>query len=270
MYDQTSSAKKAKVTARDTAGDTAGDTAEATATGALSDRDLRVPFFCEENAWRLAYRHLHGPGSAQNKATWEDYHVVFVSNEQRCVPFFRQRARSNNPGEHVFWDYHVFVIRNRERIGYQQTTSLEVEVLDVDTWLPFPCLVGEYLEESFPYAKNAKLDPRYLPIFRVIPATQHLLHFYSDRMHMVKDGKWSAPPPKYQPILNGLSSLNIQSNEHDTKAATCSGSNLEMYISMTSDLAEDTQSNYKVLVDERRGTVFTLEQFRDRFISFGG
>ena len=88
-------------------------TAETTAVQSLSDRDLRVPCYCEENAWRVAYLHLCGPDSMRNNTEWDDYHVVFVSNEGRCCPFYRQRALPNNPREYVCWDYHVFVIRSR-------------------------------------------------------------------------------------------------------------------------------------------------------------
>ena len=37
-------------------------TAAETALSCASDRDLRVPCYCEENVWRLAHRRLRGGG----------------------------------------------------------------------------------------------------------------------------------------------------------------------------------------------------------------
>ncbi len=45
--------------------------------------------------------------------------------------------------------------------------------------------------------------------FRVIPAEQYLTTFASDRTHMIKDGKWSKPPPNYPAIFTALSQNNL-------------------------------------------------------------
>ncbi|KAL9185538.1 hypothetical protein ACHAXT_003315 [Thalassiosira profunda] len=224
-------------------------TAEATALRCPSDRDLRVPCYCEENAWRLAHRHLHGPDAASNRSEYV-YRVVFVSNERRCCPFFRQRARPDDPSEYVCWDYHVFVIRSQMEGA---NASIDTEVLDMDTWLPYPCPLDDYLDGSFPHTNNLQLDAQYLPLFRVIPAECYLKYFYSDRMHMFKDGKWQSPPPAYAPIMNGMS-LAGDAENHGTKDGALN-SNLEMYINMTGGEG----------ADDRKGEVLTLDTFRARF-----
>ena len=201
------------------------DTAEATAINPslTSDHDLRVSCYCEENAWRVVYRHLHHLSYYSEKTNnyyYDDddvannnnnnnnnnkkyaYYVVFISNEQRCVPFFRQRAKPETfPSEYVCWDYHVIVLRTTTKEDHDGCCTLS-EILDIDTWLkPCPCPIDEYINGSFPYANNNNNDcnnnPQYLPCFRVIPAEEYLKYFYSDRHHMYKDGEWLAPPPTY-------------------------------------------------------------------------
>lgn len=60
--------------------------ASRTALQATPDASLRVPCYCEENVWRLAYRKVY------QKKDGETYHVAFVSNPKGCVPMFQQRA----------------------------------------------------------------------------------------------------------------------------------------------------------------------------------
>ena len=263
------------------------DSAEATAINPslTSDHDLRVSCYCEENAWRVVYRHLHHLSYSEKTNNNNDdddannnnnkkkkkyaYHVVFISNEQRCVPFFRQRAKPETfPSEYVCWDYHVIVLRTTKE-DYDGCSTLS-EILDVDTWLqPYPhCPIDEYLNGSFPHANNnnnCNNNPQYLPCFRVIPAEEYLKYFYSDRAHMNKNGEWLAPPPSYGCIMNGLSSLadNGGSANDATKQKSgkeCKGdnskqSNLEVYIDM------------KQQKEQRFGKVYTLEQFRATFCS---
>ena len=53
---------------------------------ATSDISLRVPCYCEENVWRLAYRRIFQQQSGST------YHVAFISNPKACVPMFEQLA----------------------------------------------------------------------------------------------------------------------------------------------------------------------------------
>ena len=267
--------------------------AETTALQSAFDHDLRIPCYCEENAWRLVYRHLNLVGSSSSAtataaaddatkvhvdcSTYE-YYVVFISNEARCCPFFHQRAKPVHfRDECVCWDYHVIVIRtsnsrtmncniNNPSSSAGNTTAssckMMTEVLDVDSWMPYPCPIKLYLDETFRPDTLKMTTTMYHPQFRVIPAHQYLKYFYSDRMHMFQNGKWVARPPEYPPIMNGL----IYANEKKTgctKEKNENVSNLQQYIDMTSaPSSADGETT-----DERMGTVLTHDEFRARFSS---
>lgn len=228
----------------DREGGCASASASSTALDAsVGDRGFRVPYFCEENVWRLAYRKTRcrggdftdrcdggenggGGGAHQHHR----YFVAFVSNLGRTVPMLHQCAGSPADG-YVCWDYHVILLRAVSRaqttarttteegasrkasggagMGWKDGTmedsaEVEVEVLDVDTLLPYPCPLGEYLERSFPFDFNGG-NSKYAPQFRVLPAESYLDHFSSDRRHMYdeQNGRWKAPPPPYSCIIAG-------------------------------------------------------------------
>jgi len=275
------------------------------------DHELRIPCYCEENSWRLVYRHCNAAAAINANSIHSseyNYHTVFVSNLPRRCSFYMQRAAAGSgTNEFVNWDYHVFVIRveaiaaaaaaeeadeKEEELvttkrGNERRTA--VEALDVDTLLlPYPCPLGVYLDGSFPQyseqyhhrhtttATNEEMEV-YRPYFRVVPAQQYLRYFYSDRMHMYNedDGQWSAPPPKYLPIMNGLLELDDNNktgrvldrnnnkgdndddvNIIDQNIKTSGGSNLETYINMFSNNDDD---------DDRYGKVYNLDQFRAKY-----
>jgi hypothetical protein len=165
-------------------------TAAETALQADCDQDVRVPYYCEENVWRLAYRKTHQEPEHR-------YFVAFISNSIKYVPMFQQRA-SSDVDSPCCWDYHVILL---------SVTCPENNVLvwDFDSRLPYPCPLSDYLEESFPY----DYDEPYAPLFRLSPASSFLKNFSSDRMHMydIKTQTWNAPPPHYDCILSGPSNL---------------------------------------------------------------
>jgi hypothetical protein len=113
-----------------------------TALEAPTDQSLRVPCYCEENVWRLAYRKIRG----NKKKSGENlqYHVVFVTNPTKCVPMFQQLA-SKNPSKPCLWDYHVILICTSSQDKNATTTS----VLDIDSHLPHPSTLHEYLSQVF-------------------------------------------------------------------------------------------------------------------------
>ena len=126
---------------------------------ATSDESLRVPYYCEENIWRLAYRKIHGQQNEVSKD--RSYHVVFVSNPKACVPMFQQIA-ANDRTPPVMWDYHVVLIMTTT-MSEDQAAS-KTCVIDIDSYVPCPCPLKDYVEMTFPNHQKWKKD--YLPYFR--------------------------------------------------------------------------------------------------------
>lgn len=144
-----------------------------------SERELRVPCYCEENVWRLAYRRLYQKTSIaisspeeRNELTSQaqldtsmKYYVVFVSNEEKCCPMYCQLA-SDDPNKPCFWDYHVILVGTpavATRNGHAANSSI---VIDMDSHLPFPCPVADYLssafrEDCFRREYREKMAPRF-------------------------------------------------------------------------------------------------------------
>ena len=125
---------------------------------APSDESLRVPYYCEENIWRLAYRKIHGQ---HNEVSKNRYHVVFVSNPKACVPMFQQLA-ANDPETPVMWDYHVVLLMTTT-MSEDQVAS-KTYVIDIDSYVPYPCPLKDYVEMVFPNYQEWMRE--YLPYFR--------------------------------------------------------------------------------------------------------
>jgi len=94
---------------------------------------------------------------------------------------------------------------------------------------------------------------------------------------MFKSGKWSSPPPEYEPIMNGLSLGNAAPDKKKNVGEYIKGnkSNLDMYIEMTGDQRNkygdaDTSEEYSHQFEEQRGKVYSLDQIRDRFAGYKG
>lgn len=157
-------------------------TAEQSALEAPSDQDLRVPYYCEENVFRLAVR-------KRTQQPTDRFWAVFISNTIKNVPMFQQKAAVNGEVSCV-WDYHVVLLCHR-------AGEAQAVVYDLDSLLPYPCPVDEYLAQSFPYNWPYPFGP----MFRVVPMEAFLNHFGSDRSHMLDmEGNYQAPPPPYAPI----------------------------------------------------------------------
>lgn len=169
---------------------------------ATTDTSLRVPCYCEENVWRLVYRKLYHDNRnkqlqqqlqqdhhrmslqennhGKNMADTVTYHVVFVSNPKACVPMFQQLA-STHRTKPVFWDYHVILlevsvhqhdettdnlesITNHNATIVTPTTATTTYVWDIDSHLPCPCPLIDYIDNVFPNVTNWPLE--YRPYFR--------------------------------------------------------------------------------------------------------
>lgn len=161
-----------------TDGSVGGDCCEATTSAleAPNDKSLRIPCYCEENVWRLACRKLDENNKQQQQQQQDEqsYHVVFVSNKRKCVPMFHQVAAKNDPSNTpCCWDYHVILFcttssGNRSSNGISESagasSSSETMVLDIDSVLPYPCPLEDYLTETFPSDFN--YTSVYAPMFR--------------------------------------------------------------------------------------------------------
>jgi N-terminal glutamine amidase len=157
---------------------------------APDDESLRVPFYCEENVWRLLYRKLF----SDDRSTSSEWYAVFISNPRQSVVMNHQRAAV---ADHVCWDYHVVAMA---------VSSNESLVYDVDSHLPYPCALDSYVQQSFP----DDVPTTYAPLFRLVPALQYLQHFASDRRHMysVVTRQFQAPRPWYACIQPDLAAAD--------------------------------------------------------------
>lgn len=266
-----------------------------TALSCPSEQELRVPCYCEENVWRLAYRRIHVDTSEEGGAAAHIIHcgeqtqdeeserlvsrnyVVFISNEQRCCPMLAQRA-SKRSKEACFWDYHVIFIQSvRECVkksakfdGNLTDNSVpplrqRTTVFDVDSRLPYACELEAYLEATFSSLKfRTECDrDKYTPLFRVIPADIYLENFYSDRMHMFNSGtgQWNAPPPTYDCIM--IHKINPTERNKEGNL-----SNLAEYVSMKYDHVREDGINDTTKIDETQsvfGEVLTLQLLLSKF-----
>ncbi len=141
--------------------------------------------YCEENVWHLCQEPMFAN---------RDPHAVIVSNAQRGVPVWHQRAGVE--GEPVVWDYHV-VLLARALAAW--------EVWDLDTTLGLPVAAAEYADRAL---AAGKLAQPWVQWCRVVAAERFVATFTSDRSHMrTPEGEWLAPPPPWDPIGNGVSNL---------------------------------------------------------------
>mmetsp|Transcript_2587 Transcript_2587/g.4208 ORF Transcript_2587/g.4208 Transcript_2587/m.4208 type:complete len:282 (+) Transcript_2587:80-925(+) len=160
--------------------------------------------YCEENVWYLCKRFI------------EDHpdipaYAVFISNPQKTVAIWHQKS-SQDEESPVVWDYHVVLAAF---VGSAPQTPNGSNhrawwVWDLDTTLPFPCAAPPYFRRAFRPSGGTRTP--YLPSFRVIPASDFLARFASDRRHMRIQGQWLAPPPA-TPALRGelaVADFNLQ------------------------------------------------------------
>ncbi|XP_027142494.1 protein N-terminal glutamine amidohydrolase isoform X2 [Larimichthys crocea] len=132
--------------------------------------------YCEENVWKLC-------DSVRTDRTGplDQLYVIFISNEKRT-------------------DYHVILMQ----VGLQSDSL----VYDLDSELSFPVSLQRYAAQALRSDRNIK--PEYHRKLRVVPADSFLLHFASDRSHMMNpDGSWKMPPPLYPPIHTAACQMNL-------------------------------------------------------------
>uniref|UniRef100_A0A8C1LQM8 Protein N-terminal glutamine amidohydrolase n=1 Tax=Cyprinus carpio TaxID=7962 RepID=A0A8C1LQM8_CYPCA len=133
--------------------------------------------YCEENIWKLCEH---------------------VKDQVYGIPIWKQKSsRGDQP---VIWDYHVILLHvNKQGQSY---------IYDLDTTLPFPCLLDVYSKEAF--RSDEHLKPAFWRKLRVIPCDTYLKKFASDRSHMKdSDGNWRMPPPPYPCLETSDSKMNL-------------------------------------------------------------
>ncbi|XP_066482063.1 protein N-terminal glutamine amidohydrolase [Tiliqua scincoides] len=149
--------------------------------------------YCEENVWKLC-EYIQN----QNQHPLEEFYAVFISNDRRMVPLWKQQAGCGD--QPVIWDYHVILLH--------VSSGDQNFIYDLDTVLPFPCPFDTFVEETFKSDNN--LNPEFRRKVRVVRGDAYLKTFASDRSHM-KDasGNWLKPPPLYPCIETADSKMNL-------------------------------------------------------------
>lgn len=152
--------------------------------------------YCEENVWKLCEKLISHHYFNNQETT---VYAAFISNSTKSVALWSQTSGDPNNNGLIVWDYHVVTVV----IGAQNSV-----VYDLDSTLPFPCSLQDYISQTF--HPEFELKKRYKQYIRMVPAIHFLAKFSSNRSHMQKsDGSWLAPPPNYPCIL---SSHNPTSN----------------------------------------------------------
>ncbi|KAI8835396.1 N-terminal glutamine amidase-domain-containing protein [Chytriomyces cf. hyalinus JEL632] len=151
----------------------------------------RTACFCEENVF-LLLKHKIIPDPSKTFA-------VFVSNPLKSVPIWRQ-----SKGDPVVWDYHVFALIP------DPENEQEMLVLDLDSTLPFPSPLQQYMDEACPVLR----DNSYKRFYRLIRGSEYIQTFASDRRHMkavdqAGNPVWNAEPPAYAPVQTETSKFNL-------------------------------------------------------------
>eukprot|EP01083_Nonionella_stella_P154472 497782_1 len=150
------------------------------------DECVYTSCYCEENVWKLCER------TRMEKKDMNEYFVILLSNKSKKFPIWYAKSAPSNDRP-IIWDYHVIYLWiNRQK-------PAKSWIFDLDSTLPFPCEVNEYITKSF--RPNMKMKDEFKHNFRVVPCQIYLDTFYSDRKHMFVDNKWLSPPPKYPCIM---------------------------------------------------------------------
>lgn len=166
--------------------------------------------YCEENVWRiLQLKQRKLKHSLNTDSNNHSLFAVFITNANRCVPFRRQR---DAPNELCLWDYHVIVIIQKQlgqslsHVSHSSHDDVEPQsakttacsdglsdkiekdsigkmrnntlVYDINSTLPFPTSLEEYVSHSF--IESSEIEY----YFRIVPFDELLNTFSSDRRHM--------------------------------------------------------------------------------------
>ncbi|XP_040956625.1 protein N-terminal glutamine amidohydrolase isoform X3 [Gossypium hirsutum] len=147
-----------------------------------------TPFYCEENVYFLCKKLC---SSEIADAQGSDLFVVFISNDNKQIPLWHQKASHRADGV-ILWDYHVICVQRKKDGG----THL---VWDLDSSLPFPCPLATYVSETI------------RPSFQL----------FSEFQRHMKDseGNFTAQPPPYEPIVAEDGSVHNLNEYMEIRAA---------------------------------------------------
>ncbi|KAG0665827.1 hypothetical protein C6P46_005921 [Rhodotorula mucilaginosa] len=142
-------------------------------------------YYCEENVYKLLEAALAQIRAAPATPAPRQLFALFVSNPERRVLLFHQAASRVGPDmdNYVVWDYHVVAVS----LDYGSDGIRRAVVLDRDSLLGFPVSLDAYLQSAFrpDLFSDGYLDPSLQSMFRVVPASDFLRNFASDRSHML-------------------------------------------------------------------------------------
>nr|XP_043636608.1 protein N-terminal glutamine amidohydrolase isoform X2 [Erigeron canadensis] len=184
--------------------------------------------------------------SADGVANLSDLFVVFISNENKHIPMWHQKASHRADGI-ILWDYHVICIQKRE-----EENSVDL-VWDLDSNLPFPSKLPSYVSESI--RPSFELFSEFQRVFRIVHAPVFLRSFASDRRHMKdSEGNWISPPPEHKVIVAEDGTVH----------------NLNQYIDMsTKDVLKDLgEDSVNVVYIEQLGVLVGESQLEQFFSCF--
>lgn len=145
---------------------------------------LYQPYYCEENIWHVCQHEQ-----------FEHSYVIFIASTGSSFPMLNQSVM-DNPSVPILWDYHVVLLVHDE----------VNQILDFDTVLPFCSDIDTYFSHSF--LDNRLLIEQEQPLFRIVPVSDYISQFSSDRSHMKSGVGWLAPPPPWPTIGEATSNLS--------------------------------------------------------------
>ncbi|OVA00849.1 Protein N-terminal glutamine amidohydrolase [Macleaya cordata] len=196
-----------------------------------------TPSYCEENVYRLCKKLMTiGVADADGK----DLFVVFISNKNKQVPLWHQKASKRGDGL-TLWDYHVICVQQNGEDNTHQ-------VWDLDSSLPFPSPLTHYVSEAI--RPSFQLYHGYQRLFRVVHAPNFLRFFATDRRHM-KDsvGNWISQPPPFEPVVAEDGTVH----------------NLDEYIQIISSSSDSDDFSAIAVHTEKLGVVVSEDKLENFF-----
>jgi hypothetical protein len=107
--------------------------ATASALLAMSDMDIRVPYYCEENVWRLVYRHTCAREQNVNECGSDQHDsIVMMSTATRTTTTTTTTTRPQDVIWYVLFisNHHQSVLMRHQRAATAATTTTPTSMID--------------------------------------------------------------------------------------------------------------------------------------------